>query len=65
MSKGVRKILRQENKKAGTFLSSRLVCDIASPVPGVITVLISGQGPMQLPIHEHEKVSYHIYFNFF
>lgn len=41
-----------ERYKAGRFLSSRSAWDTASLGPGVVEMVISGQGPTQLIYHQ-------------
>jgi hypothetical protein len=47
----VRKIQRQVDTNAGRFLSSRSAWDTMSPGPGVVEIVISGQGLTQLAYH--------------
>ena len=48
MSQLVRKILRQTDRNAGRFLSSRSAWDRAKLGPSVLEMVTSGQGPTQL-----------------
>ena len=51
LSQLVRKIQRQADTNAGRFLSSRSAWDTMSPGPGVVEIVISGQGLTQLAYH--------------
>jgi hypothetical protein len=48
MSQFVRKVQQQADKNAGRFLSSRSAWDTASLGPGIVEMVIPGQGPFQI-----------------